>query len=502
MTKTDILIVGTGIAGLSLAIKIAKKRPDLNITIMTKARAQATSTQFAQGGIAVVIDKLNDSFDRHIADTLKAGGEACDPEIVQMVVRQAPERLRELIELGVMFDTGADGFHLALEGGHSRPRVLHHRDMTGSEIENALLVAVNALSNISLLENHFVIDLLVDADDRNRCVGAFYFDDKGLVKYIRAKATFLCTGGSGQIFGNTTNPEVATGDGIAIATRAGAEIRDMNFVQYHPTAMYEPGKNPCFLLSEALRGFGAHIVNHDCKRFLFKYDLRGELATRDVISRAISEELAKTGKKHVYLDCRHLDPAELQENFTHIVQTLKSKGIDATKQLIPIVPVAHYQCGGIATNKYGQTSVNGLFAIGECASTGLHGSNRLASNSLLEAAVFAHQAAAKILGMIDSISHSRKIYINKSIPGPVVKEAQQIVDIRSSLRIVMETFRAGGLLERAEDELDMLMELAGMMYTSGDMSPFMIETLNMLEVAKLVIEHSKSNNLIFNTQTK
>lgn len=496
MNKTDILIIGTGIAGLSLAIKTAKKRKDLSITVMTKATADMSNTKHAQGGIAVVMDRLTDSFESHIEDTLKSGGGLCDAEIVKMVVGQAPERLQELIDLGVEFDKSDKYLDLALEGGHSRPRIVHHKDNTGLEIEKTLLRAARSLENITLLENHYVIDLITETTGyKAGCVGAFYFDDKNAVKYIRSKATVLSTGGCGQVFGHTTNAPVATGDGVAIAHRAKAKIKDMHLIQFHPTAMYEPGENPCFLLSEALRGFGAHVVNQDGKRFLFAYDIRGELATRDIVSSAIAAELQKTGKKHSYLDCRHLDREAFKNRFESIYAHCSAKKIDPMNELIPIVPVAHYQCGGITVNKYAQTTVNGLFAVGECANTGLHGKNRLASNSLLEAVVFAHQAAEKICSMIDDVSHSRKVYVNKFKSLPQTVENKKITEITLNIKAALDQFYVDRADETALYELGRLWQTGEQIFGSENISKPMVELINMLTVASLVIEHATNNQV-------
>ncbi len=496
MTKTDILIIGTGIAGLSFAIKTAKKRSDLSITIMTKAEAETSNTRHAQGGIATVIDKLNDSFQQHINDTLISGGGDCDEEIVKMVVHQAPERLEELIQLGVSFDKRQSDFDLALEGGHSQRRILHHSDMTGFEIEKKLLNVVSNLQNVKILEHHFVIDLLRNND--GECVGAFYLDDENRIRYIRSKVTVLSTGGCGQIFKHTTNAEIATGDGVAIAKRAHAEIRDMQYIQFHPTAMYEPGRNPYFLLSEALRGSGAYIVNEEGKRFVFRYDLRGELATRDIVSKAIIEEIQISGKKYVYLDCRHLDKNSFEKHFKSIAEYFRTKAIDPFAELIPIVPVAHYQCGGISVDKFGRTTVAGLYAIGECARTGLHGRNRLASNSLLEAVVFAHQASQSVCEAIDGIEFSSKVYLNKFDNTKWTGDQQKIDEIKSNLQSVMAQFYIDDAHEKALFEIKILEEIAGAFYLSGDITKTMIELINMLTVASLIIEQSKINNVIIN----
>ncbi|MEL1243827.1 L-aspartate oxidase [Flavobacterium sp. DGU11] len=498
MVKTDILVIGTGIAGLSFAIKTAMKRADLHITIMTKDTAEVTNTRYAQGGIAAVMDRLNDSFNRHVQDTLQAGGGFCDQEVVRMVVHQAPDRLQELVELGVKFDMNNNQWDLALEGGHTAHRILHHGDITGLEIESALLNAVHKLSNITLLEKHFVIDLVVEKDNSDKkCIGAFYFDDTNIIRYIRAKETVLSTGGCGQVFRNTTNSHIATGDGVAIAYRANALVEDMQYIQFHPTALYEPGKNPYFLLTEALRGSGAHVVNDEGKRFLFQYDVRGELATRDIVSKAIGTELQKSCRQHVYLDCRHIDRHAFKTHFPAILSYCTGKGMDPFTSLLPIVPVAHYQCGGVTVNKHGQTRVTGLYAIGECAKTGLHGSNRLASNSLLEAVVYAHQAAEKICSTIDDMSFSAKVYIRKYHNGLLKADNRKINAIKKELQEIMASYNADN--DSSNTALARLKDLkytTSSLYNNDDLTVPIIELINMLTVATLIIEHSKKNNLI------
>lgn len=497
MRKTDLLIIGTGIAGLSFAIKTARKRPDLSITIMTKEKAEVSNTLHAQGGIAAVMDLLNDSFDQHINDTIKSGGGHSDPKIVKMVVHQAPERLQELIDLGMTFDKNQSDYDLALEGGHSRHRILHHKDSTGYAIEKTLLEAVKRFDNITILENHYVADLVTEADNYiRRCVGACYFDSNNVVRYIRSKVTVLSTGGCGQIFKNTTNSQIATGDGVAIAHRAKAQIQDMQYIQFHPTAMYEPDRNPCFLLSEALRGAGAHIVNEHGKRFLFAYDIKGEMATRDIVSKAIVEELQKSGQKYAYLDCTHLDREKFQSHFESIDNYCKSKGIDPATDLIPIVPVAHYQCGGMTVNQHSQTTVNELYAIGECARTGLHGKNRLASNSLLEALVFAHQASEKICDFIDDISHSTKVYINKYPDRANSISTNKIDAIKENLKLVLEQCYIDGAYDKALLDISNLENAADQIFNAENISKPITELINMLTVGKLIVEHSKNNELV------
>jgi L-aspartate oxidase len=404
---TDILVIGSGVSGLFFALKTAQKRPDLSITILTKSDAKNSNTRYAQGGIAVVTDLINDSFEKHINDTIKAGGEKGDVEVIRMVVTQAPQRLRELLDFEVEFDRKHSGaWDLGLEGGHSEHRILHHKDISGLEIEEKLLLQIRSFSNIQIIEDHIVLDLLTHD---NTCVGVNCFNiSSNQVEQFFAKKTLLCTGGCGQVFKYTTNPEIGTGDGVAMAHRVGAAIADMQYIQFHPTALYERDRNPYFLISEAVRGFGAYIVNHNNKRFVFDYDERGELATRDIVSHAIGSELAKSGQTTAFIDCRHLDYQAFYKHFPTITDYCKQAGIDIEHELIPVVPVAHYQCGGISVDMDSKTTVPNLYAVGECARTGLHGNNRLASNSLLEALVYAHQASKDICSSIDATSFVSK----------------------------------------------------------------------------------------------
>ncbi len=404
--KTDILVIGSGVAGLSFAIKTAEARPEALVTVVTKSSSDVCNTAHAQGGIAVVLDRVSDSFEQHIQDTIRAGKGMNNRKVVEMVVSQAPQRLSELISWGTSFDAnGKGGLALSLEGGHSQRRIVHHRDLTGLELERKLLKKAATLSNLELTNRYFVIDLHVIQEQKKKvCTGVKVLDKvTGQQINISSRVTFLATGGSGMIFQNTTNPSVATADGVAMAHRAGAKVSHMNFIQFHPTALFERDKHPLFLISEAVRGFGAYIVNHTGNRFLFRTDSRGELATRDIVSEAIVSELKNSGEESVFLDCRHLDFETFKNEFPTIVAYCTSIGINIQTDLIPVIPAAHYQCGGIEVDQIGHTTIRNLYASGECANTGLHGANRLASNSLLEALVFSHQAFEGVLRELENI---------------------------------------------------------------------------------------------------
>lgn len=387
MTNTNYLIIGSGVAGLTFALRIAEQFPNKKITIVTKANADESNTKYAQGGIAIVTDKNEDSYQKHIEDTLICGDGLCDEAVVKMVVTEGPKRLKELIEWGAKFDKNSDGnLNLGKEGGHSENRVVHHKDQTGHEIERAILMQVYQKDNITVLDHHFAADLIT-AD--NCCLGAIVLDEKTKqISTYLSDITLLATGGIGHLYGHTTNPVIATGDGIAMAYRAHANIKEMEFIQFHPTAFYDTSTGSKFLISEAVRGFGAYLRTKKGHRFMIDYDSREELASRDIVSQSIDLELKKSGDDCVYLDCTHLDIEAFKKHFPMIYNHCLKAGIDIEKDWIPVVPAQHYICGGIVVDTDGKTSVNNLFACGECSQTGLHGANRLASNSLLEALVY------------------------------------------------------------------------------------------------------------------
>ncbi len=400
--KSDYLVIGSGIAGLSFALKVAEHG---KVNIVTKRTSNDTNTSHAQGGIASVTDP-EDSFNNHQEDTLIAGAGLCHKDAVETTVREAPDRIRDLINWGVKFNKKEDGtYDLAREGGHTYHRILHAADMTGAEIQRALYEKVAAHPNITIFENHLAIDLITEhhvlgnlQSAFNICFGAYVFCDKEkCVIPFQANYTLIATGGASRVFLHSTNPEIATGDGIAMAYRAGVRVANMEFIQFHPTSLYNPGGRS-FLISEALRGFGGKLINSSGERFMPKYDERAELAPRDIVARAIDSEMKHRREECVYLDMTHLDAEELKQRFPNIYQfCLKSVNVDLTKDPIPVVPAAHYICGGIMTSLTGQTSMQNLYACGEAAHTGLHGANRLASNSLIEGLVFSHNAAEKVI---------------------------------------------------------------------------------------------------------
>lgn len=420
MKTFDVVIIGSGIGGLSLALKLSKNNPNKQIALLTKTNALESNTRYAQGGIAAVLDTLNDSFESHIKDTLASGGSYCKPDIVEMVVKSAPREIGELLHWGVQFDTESNGeLDAALEGGHENPRVVHYKDQTGFEVVATLLNQVSKNKNIRLITHLLATDVLLD--DQQNAKGVWVYNEiTHQLESLNACYVVLATGGCGQLFENTTNPKPATGDGYAMAKRAGAQLQHMNFMQFHPSALYaQTNQQTSFLISEALRGYGAYIVDESGNRFLFDYDVRGELATRDIVSDAIYQHMEKTNSPYVYLDVRHLDADELEYYFPAITQKLVSLDYNLSEDLIPIVPSAHYQSGGVVVDVNGQTYINNLYALGEVACTGLHGKNRLASNSLLEALVFAEQIKNHIVHQQDNKNYDVNLYQCKS---------QQVVD--------------------------------------------------------------------------
>lgn len=490
----DFLVVGSGLAGLFFALEAAKQG---KVAVLTKKDTAESNTNYAQGGIACVMSK-EDSFEDHVKDTLTAGAGLCDEKAVRTIVSEGPARIRDIVRLKVHFEEDPlnRNFALGREGGHSQRRILHVGDITGREVEKALLNAVRANKNISVFENHYVVDLITSKkmglDGENRCLGLYALDTKrGKVFTFSATATVLATGGCGKCYLYTTNPAIATGDGVAIAYRAGAEIRNMEFIQFHPTCLYHP-LNRAFLISEALRGEGAMLVNAQGKDFTKKYSRLGSLAPRDIVARAIDAEMKESGAECVYLDITHKDRAFLQKRFPNIYTTCMSLGIDIATQRIPVVPAAHYQCGGVKTDLHGATTLEGLWAIGEVASTGLHGANRLASNSLLEAIVMAHRAIAHAAKKLKKLK--QKVSLPRWKEGRA-SDADELVVVTHNWREIRQLMwdyvgivRTDKRLKRAAKRLQFLMNEIEEFYWDFKVTGDLLELRNLALVAHLIVQ--------------
>jgi len=497
--KYDFLVIGTGIAGLSYALKVAEAG---SVCIVSKSEAKETATRYAQGGIAAVM-YTPDTYEKHIQDTKTAGDDLNDMNIVRITITESTDRIKDLIEWGVVFDKTASGkFDLGREGGHSERRVLHHKDSTGMEIQNALLQQAKNHPNIHLLENHFAVEIITqhhlgEKVTRRRndieCYGAYVLNiNTNVVDAILAKVTMLATGGIGNVYSSTTNPPVATGDGIAMVYRAKGIVENMEFIQFHPTALYNPSEKPNFLITEALRGFGAVLKTSKEVEFMQKYDQRESLAPRDIVARAIDTEMKISGEDHVFLDCRHLNKKELIDHFPTVYAKCLSIGIDITNTMIPVVPAAHYVCGGVKVDEYARSSIKHLYASGECASTGLHGANRLASNSLLESLVFSHRAA------LDAKKITHDIPFNDQIPdwnyeGTVMNEEmvliiQSIKDLQTLMSSYVGIVRSNLRLKRAMDRLEILFNETEELFKKSILSQEICELRNLINVAYLIIK--------------
>lgn len=518
MLKTDFLVIGSGIAGLTFAVKIAKQFPDKMITILTKANTDETNTKYAQGGIAVVNDKEKDSFDKHIEDTLIAGDGLCNEAIVEIVVKEGPERVNEIIEWGAKFDKDAEGDYMrGKEGGHSEFRILHHKDITGFEIERALVAEATRYSNIRIHNHWFVLDIITqhhlgylvtkstpDID----CYGVYALNlQNNNIEKILSKVTIMASGGAGQVYRTTTNPKIATGDGIAMAYRAKGRIENMEFIQFHPTALYEAGISPSFLITEAVRGDGGILRNKEGEAFMLRYDARADLAPRDIVARAIDSEMKRTGTEHVYLDCRHMDAEKFIAHFPNIYAKCKSIGIDAMEQMIPVAPAAHYCCGGIETDANGHSSIRNLYICGECSSTGLHGANRLASNSLLEALVFAHRCAVDAATRINSIEFHDDVpdwnASGTTDPKEMILITQSLKELQQVMSDYVGIVRNDIRLERAMRRIDLLHQETEELYKATSVSPQLCELRNLITIGFLIVKSAQfrkeSRGLHYNT---
>ncbi|MEE2615442.1 MAG: L-aspartate oxidase [Verrucomicrobiota bacterium] len=494
--KFDFIVLGSGIAGLTFALKVAHAG---KVAIITKKSRTESNTNYAQGGIAAVTSK-NDSFESHIQDTVIAGSGLCKEEIVQGIVKEGPDRVEELINLGMKFsqratENGDCELDLGKEGGHSNRRILHAKDVTGREIERALLNSIASNENIFVFENHFAIDLIttqkLGLPNINRCVGVYVLNNEtNLVETYSAKTVVLATGGCGKVYLYTSNPDIATGDGTAMSYRAGATISNMEFVQFHPTCLYHP-KAKSFLISEAVRGEGAELLNLSGHRFMEKIHPLKSLAPRDIVARAIDSEMKRTGDDHVLLDITNKPARYIIDRFPNIYQTCLNFGLDITKEPIPVVPAAHYQCGGVQVSPNGETCINGLYAIGEVSCTGLHGANRLASNSLLEALVYAHRAANHSL-------NNPSIVIDADLPdwhsGDAIDADEMVVvshnwdELRRTMWDYVGIVRTTKRLKRALTRVKNLQEEISDYYWDFTVTSDLLELRNLATVAELIVK--------------
>lgn len=511
--KYDFLIIGSGIAGMSYALKVAQAKKG-KVCMICKTTLDEANTKFAQGGVASVTNLEVDDFEKHIHDTIVAGDYINDENAVRQVVTKAPSQIKQLVEWGTNFDKKDNGnYDLHREGGHSEFRILHHADDTGAEIQRALMAAVRACPDIEVKENHFAVEIITQHHLGARvtrrtpyiyCYGAYVLNPENKVDTYLSKVTVMCTGGCGAVYQTTTNPVIATGDGEAMVYRAKGTVKDMEFVQFHPTSLYHPGEtHPAYLITEAMRGYGGILKLPDGTPFMKQYDERGSLAPRDVVARAIDKEMKKHGLDHVYLDVTHKDAEETKHHFPNIYQKCLSIGIDITKQMIPVRPAAHYMCGGIKVDLNGQSSIEGLYALGECSCTGLHGGNRLASNSLIEAVVYADAAAKHSLEHVDDYDFNDKVPEWNDEGTLTNEEHVLITQANKEVGQIMSNYvgivRSDLRLKRAWDRLDLLYEETEMLFKRVKISRDLCELRNMINVGYLItrmaIERKESRGL-------
>ncbi len=499
----DYLVIGSGIAGMSFALKVAG--PDTKVALVCKTTLDEANTALAQGGVASVTNLEVDDFDKHIQDTMIAGDWLSDPQAVEKVVKGAPEQIRQLLEWGVDFDRREDGaFDLHREGGHSEFRILHHADNTGYEIQQSLIRKVRANPYIDIYENHFAIEIITQhhlgrivtrRTPDITCYGAYVLSPEGTVDKFLARVTLMATGGVGAVYTTTTNPLVATGDGIAMVYRAKGTVSDMEFIQFHPTALYHPGDRPSFLITEAMRGYGAVLRNLRGEEFMHKYDPRLSLAPRDIVARAIDSEMKLHGDDHVYLDVTHKDPDETRHHFPNIYNKCLSLGIDITKDYIPVAPAAHYLCGGIKVDLNGESSIHRLYAVGECSCTGLHGGNRLASNSLIEAVVYADAAARHASHAISNydLRHDVPDWNDEGTTHPeeMVLITQSIKEVGQIMSAYVGIVRSNLRLDRAWNRLDILYEETERLFKCSKASREICELRNIINVGYLIMRQAK-----------
>lgn len=499
--KFDFLVIGSGMAGISFALKAAQYG---KVALLCKTTLSETNTSYAQGGIASVTYEP-DTFEKHIEDTLIAGDGHCNLAAVEKVIREAPSQINELINWGIDFDKNEDGlFDLHREGGHSEHRILHHKDNTGYEIQESLIRQVKSHPEIEVFENYFAIEILTQHHLGQvvthhtpdiECYGAYVLNQRtNHIHTFLSKVTLLATGGIGSVYSTTTNPEIATGDGIAMAHRARGVIKDMEFVQFHPTGLYQPGERPTYLITEAIRGYGAVLRGKDGKEFMQKYDERGSLAPRDIVARAIDNEMKIRGHAFVYLDVTHKDAEETKKHFPNIYKKCLEVGIDITKDFIPVSPIQHYLCGGIVVDLNARTSINRLYAAGECSCTGLHGANRLASNSLLEAIVYADAAVKDAVKVIDKLTYNESIPEwndeGTSLPEEMVLITQSFREVEQIMSTYVGIVRSNLRLIRAMNRLEILYRETEHLFDKSVVSKEICELRNVISVAYLIIKQA------------
>ncbi|MCL2074085.1 MAG: L-aspartate oxidase [Marinilabiliaceae bacterium] len=501
--KYDFLVIGSGMAGLSFALKAAEHG---SVCIITKKGLTESITGYAQGGISSVTYHP-DNFEKHIKDTLNAGSGLCNPEVVKKIVTKAPEQIEQLLKWGTNFDKTTDGkFDLHREGGHSEHRILHHKDNTGFEIQRALSTAAKSHKNITILEHHFAVEIITQhhlGETVNKwrkdieCYGAYVLNrNTNSVETILARVTMMATGGVGAIYQTTTNPAIATGDGVAMIYRAKGAIENMEFIQFHPTSLYNPQERPSFLITEAMRGFGGILRKKDGQTFMHKYDQRENLAPRDIVARAIDNELKATGDDYVFLDVSHKKTEDLKTNFPNIYNKCISLGIDISKEMIPVVPAAHYSCGGIKVDINSRTSISRLYAAGECSSTGMHGANRLASNSLLESIVFANIAANDAIQNLKNYHFCDKIpeWNDEGTSQP--EEMVLITQCKKELEQIMSYYvgivRSNIRLKRAVDRLEIIYHETEELYQKSVVSQQLCELRNAIQTGYLIIKMARN----------